>query len=75
MNNPKQMNYTQQLEHRLAMVQDDLNIIRKFIKDEGLEIVFQRKCSATSDAGIHNLNNIEIACNLKDDESLSWGMF
>jgi len=27
MNNPRQLNYTQQLEHRLNMVKDDLDTI------------------------------------------------
>lgn len=75
MNNPKQLNYTQQLEHRLSQVQDDLNTLRRFINEQGLDVIFQRECSATMDAAIHNLNNIEIACDLNDDESLSWGMF
>ncbi len=75
MNNPKQLNYTQQLEHRLSQVQDDLNTLRRFINEQGLDLIFQLECSATMAPAIHNLNNIEIACDLNNDESLSWGMF
>lgn len=75
MNNPKQFNYTQQLEHRLKMVQDDLNILKKFIKQEGLEEIFKTKNTATSDNAYCNIHNIEIAYDLSDNESLSWGMF
>lgn len=75
MNNPKQFNYTQQLEHRLKMVQDDLNIIKSFITDQGLDDTFKNVATKTSDSAYTNIYNIEIACDLNDDESLSWGMF
>jgi len=75
MNNPHQFNYAQQLEHRLAMVLDDINILKKFISEQGLGEIFENKCTATSDGAYCNIHNIEIACDLKDDESLSWGMF
>lgn len=76
MNNPHQYNYAQQLEHRLRMVQDDLNMLRHFVQQQGLEQVFKNVSnSLTGDAGMCNINNIEIACDLNDDESLSWGMF
>lgn len=75
MNNPKQFNYAQQLEHRLKMVKDDLEILKKFIKQEGLDEIFETKNTATSDDAYCNIYNIEIACDLRDDESLSWGMY
>lgn len=75
MNNPNQFNYAQQLEHRLKMVADDLAIIKKFIIQEGLSKVFETKNTATSDDAYCNIHNIEIACDLNDDESLSWGMY
>ncbi len=75
MNNPHQFNYSQQLEHRLKMVEDDLGIIKKFILEQGLDEVFNRTASATSDSAYCNISNIEIACDLSSDESLSWGMF
>jgi len=65
------MNTEQQLKHRLAMVADDLKVIRKFIAEQGLTEAFQ-KPSSTSDEGFTNLNNIEIACDLTDDECLGW---
>lgn len=68
------MNYRQQLEHRLAMVMDDLNILKRFIKEQGLTEAFD-KASHTSDSAWSNIINIEVACDLNDDVSLSWGLF
>ena len=65
------MTKEQQLEHRLAMVVDDLKVIRKFIAEQGLTGEFQMP-SSTSDEAFINLNNIEIACDLTNDECLSW---
>jgi|LakMenE18May11ns_1017448.scaffolds.fasta_scaffold8253290_2 hypothetical protein len=75
MRNPHQYNYTQQLEHRLSMVLDDLNILKKFIIQEDLGKVFETKNTATSDSAYCNINNIDIACDLSNDESLSWGVY
>ncbi len=49
----------EQLKHRLAMVKDDLDIIRKFIYSEQLDKAFERQ-SETSDECWTNLNNISI---------------
>lgn len=68
------MNELEQLKHRLAMVKDDLDIIRKFIHDEQLGNHFEMQ-SETSDECWHNLNNIEIACDLSNKESLNWLLF
>ena len=65
------MTKEQQLEHRLAMVADDLKVIRKFIAEHHLTGEFQMP-SSTSDEAFTNLNNIEIACDLTNDECLSW---
>ena len=65
------MTELEQLKHRLAMIKDDLDIIRKFIYSEQLDKAFERQ-SETSDECWTNLNNIEIACDLSTDESLSW---
>jgi hypothetical protein len=65
---------TEQLKHRLAMVKDDLDVIRSFIYSKQLDKAFERQ-SETSDECWHNLNNIEIACDLSTDESLSWKLF
>jgi hypothetical protein len=69
-----EMTEIEQLKHRLAMVKDDLDIIRKFIYSEQLDKAFERQ-SETSDECWTNLNNIEIACDLSTDESLSWKNF
>jgi hypothetical protein len=68
------MTKEQQLEHRLAMVADDLKVIRRFIAQEGLSETF-RKPSSTSDEAFTNLNNIEIACDLTSDECLGWKLY
>ena len=57
------------------MVQDDLKIIKKFIMDEELSSVFEKMPSDTSDCAMHNINNIETACDLESDECLSWDAF
>ena len=69
-----EMTEIEQLKHRLAMVKDDLDIIRKFIYSEQLDRAFERQ-SETSDECWANLNNIEIACDLSTDESLSRKLF
>jgi len=68
------MTEVEQLKHRLAMVKDDLDIIRKFIHSEQLEEHFEAP-TETSDECWHNLNNIEIACDLSSEESLNWILF
>jgi len=66
------MTEVESLKHRLAMVKDDLDIIRKFIYQEQLEKHFFERPSETADECWTNLNNIEIACDLTSDESLGW---
>jgi len=68
------MTKEQELKHRLAMVADDLKIIRKFINEQGLTEAFE-KPSSTSDEAFTNLNNIEIACDLNDTECLNWTLY
>lgn len=68
------MTEIQQLQHRLIMVKDDLEIIRQFIYTNGLIETFRQQ-SSTSDECITNLNNIEIACDLTSDESLNWKLY
>ena len=63
-----------ELKHRLAMVEDDLRVIRDFIYTKGLADVFKEP-SRTSDEVWSNLNNIEIACDLSSDESLQWKLY
>lgn len=67
-------NTNQQLEHRLKMIQDDINQIRKFIYKEGLVDKFHEP-TQVSDEAWTLLNNIEIACDLTSDECLTWKLF
>jgi len=67
-------NELQQLKHRLLMIQDDLNVIKEFIKNNGLEDIFEEKTSYSDSANTH-INNIEIASDICDDEALSWKKF
>ena len=64
-------NTTKQLEHRIAIIYDDLVQIRKFIYENNLDEIFQRK-THVSDEAWTLLNNIEIACDLNSDECLTW---
>ena len=67
-------NEIDQLKHRLAMVKDDLNVIRKFIYENGLAKQFEQPTGMADECWTH-LNNIEIACDLSTDEPLSWKTF
>ena len=67
-------NTIEQLEHRLAMIQDDLIQIREFIYAHDLDEIFQKK-THVSDEAWTLLNNIEIACDLNSDEALTWRVF
>lgn len=65
---------TTQLQHRLAMIQDDLKALRVFIADNNLQDKFDMP-TAQCERAIAHLNNIEIACDLASNESLSWKLF
>ena len=67
-------NTIEQLEHRLAMIQDDLIQIRQFIYAHDLDEIFQKK-THVSDEAWTLLNNIDIACDLNSDEALTWRVF
>lgn len=66
-----------ELRHRLSCVQDDIEIIDRHIQ-KNCNISF-KKPSLNKDGTIyadeawHNISNIEIACDLDDDEPLHWG--
>jgi len=66
---------TEQLKHRLSMVNDDLAVIRRFIYEKNLAKEFFEQPTAHSDEAWTHLNNIEIACDLSSDEALSWKLF
>ena len=65
---------TQEINQRLAMIQDDVEAIRKFIYANDLVHIFKLPTDQCEEAITH-LNNIEIACDLDDKESLSWKLF
>jgi len=68
------MTELEQLKHRLAMVKDDLDIIRKFIYESNLAKQFEQPTVMSDECWTH-LNNIEIACDLSSEEPLNWKLF
>ena len=62
----------EQLEHRLQMVNDDLNALVTFIDSQGYDFT---KPTAQCDEAWTHINNIRIACDLTEDESLNWKLF
>jgi hypothetical protein len=67
-------NEVEQLKHRLAMIEDDLRVIRAFVYEQGLNETFQKPTPMADECWTH-LNNMEIACDLSSDESLTWKLF
>jgi len=65
------MTKLQQLHHRFEMINDDLEKLREFISENGLGEKFYERSKCCDNAWTH-INNIEIACDLNNDESLSW---
>ena len=63
-----------ELKHRIAMIQDDLQALRVFLADNNLLDKFDMP-TAQCERAISHLNNIEIACDLTSNESLSWKLF
>ena len=67
-----------QLKHRLACVKDDIEIIDRHIKNN-CNKKFKRPSrnedgSVFAEEAWHNITNIEIACDLNDDdEIMEWG--
>ena len=58
------------LKHRLKVISQDEYTLRDFINENALDIF--NKPTVTCDSAITHLNNIEIACDLNDNESLNW---
>jgi hypothetical protein len=69
-----ELNYTQQLEHRIKMIEDDLNKFVDFINQENMTDSLDRPTECCGSALTH-LDNMKIACDLSDDQSLSWEFF
>ena len=66
-----------ELRHRLSCIQDDIEIIDRHIQ-KNCNKRFKRPSlnkdgSIYADEAWHNISNIEIACDLNDDEPLHWG--
>lgn len=68
------MDKIQELEHRLAMVLDDIRVIRQHIYNQDIAESFEKPTGMAFECWTH-FNNIEIACDLNSDESLSWKPF
>ncbi len=71
MKNPEQLNYTQQLEHRISMIQDDLKAFINFIDENRLMEALEKQSTLQISGWTHILN-MEKASDLKCDDSLSW---
>ena len=66
-----------ELRHRLACIADDIELIDRHIKNN-CNKKFKRPSlnkdgTIYADEAWHNVSNIEIACDLNDDEPLHWG--
>jgi hypothetical protein len=66
-----------ELRHRLACIADDIELIDRHIQ-KNCNKRFKRPSlnkdgSIYADEAWHNISNIEIACDLNDDEPLYWG--
>lgn len=66
-----------ELRHRLSCISDDIEIIDRHIQNN-CNKRFKRPSrnkdgSIYADEAWHNVSNIEIACDLDDDEPLHWG--
>lgn len=68
------LNRVKELEHRLAMVQEDSDILQKFIIANGLNDAFKTKTQMCDEAWSH-FANIDIACDLSNNEVLNWKPF
>jgi hypothetical protein len=68
--------YIKELEHRLEMIADDSRDLREFIYSNGLQKKFSTPDEfeniTSGEEGFTFLNNIDIACDLGDNESLGW---
>jgi hypothetical protein len=65
------MTTEQKLEHRLAMVLDDIKALVEFIDENRLMEALDKPSKQTDSAWTH-VSNIEIACDLNNDDCLGW---
>jgi hypothetical protein len=68
------MTNEQKLEHRLAMILDDVKALVEFLDENRLMEALDKPSKQTDSAWTH-INNIEIACNLDDDDCLGWVLY
>ena len=66
-----------ELRHRLSCIADDIELIDKHIQNN-CNKRFKRPSlnkdgSTYADQAWHNVTNIQIACDLTDDEPMEWG--
>ena len=59
--------------HRLAMIEDDIKVVREFI-EKNFDSEFKKSTGVAEEAW-HHISNIEIACDLDSNESLEWKLF
>ena len=64
--------------HRLACIEHDIEIISAHICRYDKDYIFKKPSlnpdgSVFADEAWHNITNIEIACDLNNEESLDWG--
>ena len=66
-----------ELRHRLACIADDIELIDRHIQNNCNKKFKKPSLNADgtiyADQAWHNVSNIEIACDLNDDEPLHWG--
>lgn len=68
------MTNKQQLQHRLAMVLDDVKALVEFLDENRLMEALDKPSRQTESAWTH-ISNIEIACDLNDDACLGWKLY
>ena len=63
--------------HRLAMIEQDIKIVARHIELNCNESFTRRSInedgSVFADEAWHNISNIEIACDLENNEPFTWG--
>jgi hypothetical protein len=65
------MTNEQKLEHRLAMVLDDVKALVEFLDEHRLMEALDKPTKYGDSAWTH-ISNIEIACDLNDEASIDW---
>lgn len=68
------MTNEQKLEHRLAMILDDVKALVEFLDENRLMEALDKPSKETDSAWTH-ISNIEIACDLNDDDCLGWKLY